>query len=65
MDAPLQKLMNDRATVVATTTFAVVVDGLTTSEDIDESGGFQALSTVATVDVCGGLSGLVHPAQSE
>ena len=34
MDAPRQKLMKDRATVVATTTFAVVVVGLLTSVDI-------------------------------
>src|SRR5215472_6889339 len=34
MDAPRQKLMKDRATVVATTTLAVVVVGLLTSVDI-------------------------------
>jgi hypothetical protein len=34
MDAPLQKLIKERAIVVATTTFAVVVDGLSTSADI-------------------------------
>jgi hypothetical protein len=39
MDAPRQKLMKDRATVVATTTLAVVVVGLLTSVDI-----YQAIS---------------------
>src|SRR5258708_25885481 len=34
MDAPRQKLMKERATVVATTTLAVVVVGLLTSSDI-------------------------------
>src|SRR5271154_7220762 len=34
MDAPRQKLMNDNATVVATTTLAVVVVGLLTSDAI-------------------------------
>jgi tRNA nucleotidyltransferase/poly(A) polymerase len=34
MEAPRQKLMKDRATVVATTTFAVVVEDRLTSEDI-------------------------------
>lgn len=34
MDAPRQKLMKDNATVVATTTLAVVVEGLLTSVDI-------------------------------
>src|SRR6266849_327447 len=35
MDAPRQKLMNESATVVATTTLAVVEEGLVTSDDID------------------------------
>jgi hypothetical protein len=35
MDAPRQKLMKDNATVVATTTLAVVVVGLLTSDAID------------------------------
>ena len=39
MEAPRQKLMKDRATVVATTTLAVVVMGLLTSVDI-----YQAIS---------------------
>ena len=34
MEAPRQKLMKERATVVATTTLAVVDDGLPTSVDI-------------------------------
>src|SRR5580693_1897854 len=34
IEAPRQKLMKERATVVATTTFAVVDDGLPTSVDI-------------------------------
>jgi len=34
MEAPRQKLINDSATVVATTTLAVVDDGLVTSVDI-------------------------------
>jgi hypothetical protein len=34
MEAPRQKLMKERATVVATTTLAVVEDGLPTSVDI-------------------------------
>ena len=35
MEAPRQKLMNESATVVATTTLAVVEEGLVTSDDID------------------------------
>jgi len=34
MEAPRQKLMKDRATVVATTTFADVVEGFLTSADM-------------------------------
>jgi hypothetical protein len=43
MDAPRQKLMKDNATVVATTTLAVLVVGLLTSDAISEA-SFRTVS---------------------
>ena len=63
MDAPRQKLMKDRATVVATTTLAVVVVGLLTSVDIYQTNSIllgelplRACGTVISYDDHMGLS---------
>src|SRR6266849_3040001 len=58
MDAPRQKLMNESATVVATTTLAVVEEGLVTSDDID-SRRTAIFYAVRVEGRCGGPGGRI------
>jgi poly(A) polymerase len=67
MEAPRQKLMKDRATVVATTTLAVVVVGLLTSVDIYQvisillgRASLRACDTILSYDDHMGLSTAVQ-----